>query len=114
MLIGNQINSSRPIEDPIIRDFVASLREQMGPRLRRVFLFGSRARGDAQEDSDYDMLVIVDRRTPELRNRILEIETQLMDRYGALVATVLQSEEEWRQAQGSPLARNIAREGMAL
>lgn len=110
----NQIGGCRPIQDPVIRDFVAALREQIGPRLRQVLLFGSRARGDAQEDSDYDMLVIVDQRTPELRNQILEIETRLMDRYGALVATVLQSEEEWRQAQGLPLARNIAREGMAL
>lgn len=82
--------------------------------MRQVFLFGSRARGDAQEDSDYDMLVIVDQRTPELRNKILKIEARLMDRYGALVATVLQSEEEWEQAQGLPLTRNVAREGMAL
>ncbi len=114
MPMENQISSSRPVDDPIIRDFVVSLRTQMGPRLRQVFLFGSRARGDAKEDSDYDMLVIVDQRTLELRNKILEIEARLMDRYGALVATVLQSEEEWEQAQGLPLARNVAREGMAL
>ncbi len=50
----------------------------------------------------------------KLRNKILEIEARLMDRYGALVATVLQSDEEWEQAQGLPLACNIACEEMAL
>jgi hypothetical protein len=60
------------------------------------------------------MLVVVDHRTPELRAVILEIESQLMDRYGVLVATVLRSEAEWQRTQGFPLARNIAREGVLL
>jgi predicted nucleotidyltransferase len=29
----------------------------------RIYLFGSRARGDAREDSDYDLLIIVKERT---------------------------------------------------
>ena len=80
----------------------------------QILLFGSRARGDAQDGSDYDMLVVVDHRTPELRAIILEVESQLMECYGALVATVLRSEPEWQQLQGFPLARNIAREGIPL
>ncbi len=90
------------------------LRQRLGLHLRKLLLFGSRARGDAQDDSDYDMLVVVDHRTPELRAIILEIESQLLDRYGALVATVLRSESEWQQLQGLPLARNIVREGVPL
>jgi predicted nucleotidyltransferase len=79
-----------------------------------LLLFGSRARGEAREDSDYDMLVVVDHRTPELRALILEVACQLMEQHGALMATVLRSEAEWQQAQGFPLARNIAREGVPL
>jgi hypothetical protein len=60
------------------------------------------------------MLVVVDQRTPDVRSIVLEVESHLMLRYGALVATVLQSETEWQQAQGLPLARNIAREGVPL
>lgn len=100
--------------DPVVREFVAQLRQRLGDHVRRVLLFGSRARGDAREDSDYDMLVVVDHRTPDVRATILEIEHGLMDRHGVLVATVLRSEEEWRQGQGLPLACNIAREGVAL
>jgi predicted nucleotidyltransferase len=40
------------IDDPILKRFRAALDEMYGERLERVVLFGSRARGDAQEDSD--------------------------------------------------------------
>ena len=101
-------------QDPVVQEFAAALRQRLGPRLCQMTLFGSRARGEARDDSDYDMLVIVDHRTPELRAIILEVESQLLDRYGALVATVLRSEDEWQCSQGFPLARNIAREGVPL
>ena len=100
--------------DPVVQEFATTLRQRLGSHLRQILLFGSRARGDAQDGSDYDMLVVVDDRTPELRAIILEVESQLMERYGALVATVLRSEAEWQQLQGFPLARNIAREGVYL
>ena len=100
--------------DPVVQEFATTLRQRLGPHLRQILLFGSRARGDAQDGSDYDMLVVVEHRTPELRAIILEVESQLMERYGALVATVLRSEAEWQQAQGLPLAKNIAREGASL
>ena len=100
--------------DPVVQEFAATLRQRLGLYLRQLLLFGSRARRDAQDGSDYDMLVVVDHRTPELRALILEVESQLMERYGALVATVLRGETEWQQLQGFPLARNIAREGVPL
>jgi predicted nucleotidyltransferase len=101
-------------DDPVVQEFAAMFRQRLGSHVHQILLFGSRARGDAHDDSDYDMLVVVDRRTPALRAVILEIESQLMERYGALVTTVLRSEPEWQQLQGFPLARNIAREGVLL
>src|SRR5271156_2137170 len=48
------MTSKAPI-DPILERFRASLREIYGNRLERAVLFGSRARGDAGPDSDYDI-----------------------------------------------------------
>src|SRR5438874_9741392 len=39
--------------------FRATLTEIYGDRIERVVLFGSRARGDAREDSDYDVAVFL-------------------------------------------------------
>jgi predicted nucleotidyltransferase len=44
-------------EDPILKRFRAALDEMYGARLERAVLFGSRARGDASEDLDYDVAV---------------------------------------------------------
>src|SRR5574337_2040439 len=81
--------------DPVVQAFASELRTRLRHRIRRIVLCGSRARGQARDDSDYDILVVVDRRSPEVRPLILEIETSLLENYGALVATVLRTEEEW-------------------
>jgi uncharacterized protein len=48
-----------PADDPILRRFRAALDALYGDRIERVVLFGSRARGDAREDSDYDVAVFL-------------------------------------------------------
>lgn len=97
-----------------MKAFATELRERLGSSVKRIILFGSRARGESREGSDYDLLVVVDARTPELRSIILDVEIGLMDRYGALVTTILRSEAEWQRSQPFPLARNILREGVAV
>lgn len=100
--------------DTVAEEFSTELRRRLGISIREIFLFGSRAREDAREDSDYDMLVVVEHRTPEIRSVILDIENNILDRHGVLVATVLRSEEEWKRSQGFPFALNIAKDGLAL
>jgi predicted nucleotidyltransferase len=82
--------------------------------VKEIRLFGSRARGDAHEYSDFDVLVVLDQRNPEVRAEILDIAARMMDQYGVLVATVLRSVEEWQNSQGYPFAHNLARDGIAL
>jgi predicted nucleotidyltransferase len=41
-------------DDPTLRRLRRALDALYGDRIERVVLFGSRARGDAGEDSDYD------------------------------------------------------------
>ena len=49
-------------ERALLERFAALLRDRLGPELHAVWLFGSRARGEppTHEDSDVDVLVIVD------------------------------------------------------
>lgn len=103
-----------PESDPVVIAFTEEVKRHLGAHLRQLQLFGSRARGDARDESDYDMLVIVDRRTPEIRARILDIEVEIIDRYEALVTSIVRSEDEWNRSQGYPLAKNIEREGVRL
>src|SRR3989304_409697 len=50
-----------PIGVAIVRILGLRLRQAYGQRLRGVYLFGSRARGDHEPDSDVDVLIVLDR-----------------------------------------------------
>lgn len=55
------------IDDPALAEIVHRLVATFHPE--RIYLFGSRARGDAGPDSDYDLMVIVpDSAPPERRD----------------------------------------------
>lgn len=78
------------VADPILKRFRAALEELYGDRLERVVLYGSRARGDAGEDSDYDVAVFLKDltdRDPEL-NRLADLGTDILHETGELVHAV--------------------------
>lgn len=52
--------SEAALTDPILARLKKELEAVYGARLKRVLLYGSRARGDHQPDSDYDVLVVLD------------------------------------------------------
>jgi uncharacterized protein len=49
----------RPTDEPVLRRFKAALDALYGDEIDRVVLFGSRARGDAYAESDYDVAVFL-------------------------------------------------------
>lgn len=75
-----RILMSPTVNDPILKRFRAALDEMYGARLERVVLFGSRVRGDAHEDSDYDVAVflrdLADR--PAEMNRLADLSTKII------------------------------------
>jgi predicted nucleotidyltransferase len=65
--------------DSIIADLAAELKQRLGAHLRGLWLFGSRARGDAHANSDYDLLILVDESTAEVRDRILDLQVEIIE-----------------------------------
>jgi predicted nucleotidyltransferase len=53
------MNEAMLHQDPLLDEIVRRLAEALRPE--RIYLFGSRARGDAGPDSDYDFVVLVER-----------------------------------------------------
>ena len=75
------------ITDPVLTRFRRELDAAYGERLERVILFGSRARGDAREDSDYDVAVFLKdfESFGEEMWTIAEIETSILLDMGAVI-----------------------------
>ena len=48
-----------PAFDPVLKRLLEELKDIYRGRIERVVLFGSRVRGDAQPDSDYDVVVFL-------------------------------------------------------
>ena len=90
--------------------------EADGTRVRRVILFGSRARGGARPDSDFDLLVVVrDLRPGEKRSYRLSLYRALRG-MGVRVEPWVMSEEEFEETKGviGGLAHPAWTEGVLL
>jgi|SRR5271166_3007063 len=59
--------SGEASDAPILRRICRSLRAIYGDRIERLVLFGSRARGDAHAESDYDVAVFLEDLTDRWR-----------------------------------------------
>lgn len=103
-------------EQVALREFLTKLREQHGSEVVLVSLFGSKVRGDFDEESDIDVLLVVENRNSQLWEDIVEIETELMLKYGAVISSLIMGRDnyEWHLRHRAPLYRSIKREGIEL
>lgn len=93
----------------VVRRLVAELRPE------RIYLFGSRARGDATEDSDYDLMILV----PYTVVQTYPLEVQALRALRDLhlpVDTLVMSRDrfEWLSGAVASLPATIKREGRLL
>jgi predicted nucleotidyltransferase len=87
-----------------------------GDRVRRIILFGSRARGDARPDSDYDLLVVMGDLTREEHKERLLALYRAFEGVGVVAEPWIMSEtyfEETKEVIGG-LAYPANKEGMML
>lgn len=85
--------------------------------LYQMYLFGSRARGDADPDSDMDVLVVVDGTvTEELEEHVRYVAWEVGLERGVLIAPVVFSRDEWENGieRYSLLALAVECEGVPV
>ena len=82
-----------------------------------LILYGSRARGDAREDSDYDLLILVDREADmDLERAIVDRLVPLEVRTGMVLTVLVYSRAQWDSDlyRAMPFHKNVTREGVAI
>jgi len=83
----------------------------------KIYLYGSRAKGNAKKDSDWDLLILlnIDQITSEIENAItyplydLEFET------GEIISPMIYSQKEWNTKYSiTPFYKNVMKEGYLI
>jgi predicted nucleotidyltransferase len=103
---------SRLSADPILSRYRAALGHVYGKRLERVVLYGSRARGDATPESDYDVAVFLKdlpNRWEEL-DRLVEVGMDILFDTGAVINALPFQANAY--SNRTPLMHEIRRDGV--
>jgi predicted nucleotidyltransferase len=64
--------------------------------------------------SDYDILIIVDKRDREIVKKIRKIAVEILDEHERPIGNVVYDAEEWERKKTFPLGVNILREGVRM
>ncbi len=104
-----------PQKDPILIRFRTALDEIYGPRIERVVLFGSRARGDAGPDSDYDVAVFLRDMLDRMAemNRLADLGTVILDETGEFIHAMPYRAGSYNDER-MPLMHEIRADGIDL
>ena len=95
---------------------IQTLKRQMLPN-EKVILFGSQARGDARPDSDWDLLILLNK---EKRNFIEDSGnfgypfSELGWNHGVAINTVIYTVKQWEQGKIFPFYKNVMHEGIEI
>lgn len=86
--------------------------------MRAVILYGSVARGTQTDESDVDIMVLVDGNNAELReydDRLSDVSTDIALKYLKVFSIIDVSYQEYRDWMNiSPFYKNVAEEGVVL
>ncbi len=90
---------------------------QLADGTAQVILFGSRARGDAAEDSDWDFLVLTEKtNTDELANQLRKIMLREVElKHDVAISLMVKNKWVWQRNYAvTNIFESIAEEGIEL
>ena len=102
----------------MLAELADMLQEVYQDKLKAVILYGSVARGTATDDSDIDIMVLVDGTDRELRSfedRLSDVSTDISIKYYKVFSIIDVSYQEYvTWVKVSPFYRNVSEEGVVL
>jgi uncharacterized protein (UPF0332 family)/predicted nucleotidyltransferase len=101
-------------EREVLARFLARLESECGDAIRRVILYGSKARGDADAESDTDLLIVT--ANGDVMPRIEKTEDDFSLEFDAGISSIIVSERKYHywQSVKHTLYVNIRRDGVEL
>lgn len=102
----------------LIEQYISEVKKIYGLHLRQIILYGSYARGDFRQDSDIDIMILLDMSDMELKAYSQELSYMTYDfnlDNDLDIKPIAKSEEHFRKwSENYPFYANIHKEGVIL
>lgn len=79
-----------------------------------IILFGSRARGDHRNDSDWDFLILLDKKSlsktekETIREHLYDLELEA----GQVISSIIHTKSDWEKRSVTPIYQIIKEQGL--
>lgn len=105
-----------PEEHTWLDEYRKALLDQQPEAVARMLVYGSKARGNAREDSDIDVLLIVRNEAADLKRVLRRIGYRLSATSYAVPSILAYTQEEWdqRKSIGSTFFEAVEREAVRV
>ncbi|MBD3391093.1 MAG: nucleotidyltransferase domain-containing protein [Chitinivibrionales bacterium] len=94
--------------------FVDIMHDRLGANLKELILFGSQARGDAKEGSDFDCLIVVQTISPDVVEAIDEAAGEVLLQHQTVISAFPISDRMRHERPFDPLLLNVANDGVSV
>jgi predicted nucleotidyltransferase len=108
------VENSMIQNDRLLDIFVKQLKKGLGDNLKKIILFGSRARKNDSPESDYDCMAVVKKLSPKLNDMIDEIAAEFLYEHHAVFSVFPVSESRYDREIYNPFFMNVKKEGITL
>ena len=95
---------------------IKRIAKEVLPKGGQLILYGSRARNEATEDSDWDLLILLDK--PEIEHKdydnVAYPFAALSWDVGELISPIIYTKDEWKKYSSTPFYKNVEEDGIVL
>lgn len=95
------------VESEAILELIRRLNQQHPNQVEDILLYGSKARGDSEPDSDIDLLVLMKSDDRAVRQIIMRLAARVSLEYDVILSLLVMSEEHWQEREGLSLHLNV-------
>lgn len=102
----------------MLEEYTKGIEKIFGDKLRQIILYGSQARGDANQNSDIDIMVLVEMSDMEIKEKmdeLVELSFEFDMNYNVVVSPIVNNVENFiKWVKVVPFYKNVQKEGVIL
>jgi uncharacterized protein len=114
--VRGKIKHCSPKVKAAILAYVKRVTKDFPDKVQSIILYGSQARGDARQDADIDLFIIINQESPSLKQELNEIAWQVQFTHNVIISDIIRTVEQFQQmtSERFPYYNNLENEGILL